>query len=118
MYSNSIDHYNLTYLYLNSLPPPIDKPIPPPRKASADVQFGYLYGTVNLTCEAEAEPAADFTWYRQNKKLNPKVHLIHSEGHESILQVGSICFLFPFFCRAAINIFSVADCRQRYESFR
>ncbi|KAJ6649771.1 Limbic system-associated membrane protein, partial [Pseudolycoriella hygida] len=63
------------------------KPIPPPRKASADVQFGYLYGVVNLTCEAEAEPAADFTWYRHNKKLNPKVHLIHSQGHESILQI-------------------------------
>ncbi|KAG4072544.1 hypothetical protein HA402_004633 [Bradysia odoriphaga] len=62
-------------------------PIRPPQKASADVQFGYLYGIVNLTCEAEAEPAAEFTWYRHNKKLNPKVHLIHSEGHESILQI-------------------------------
>lgn len=67
-----------------------DKPITPPRKASANVQFGYLYGIVNLTCEAEAEPAADFTWYRNNKKLSPKVHLIHSEGHESILQVRLI----------------------------
>lgn len=67
----------------------LDKPIPSTIKASANIQYGYLYGVVNLTCEAEAEPAADFTWYRHKKLLNPKVHLIHSEGHESIMQVWS-----------------------------
>lgn len=65
-----------------------DKPIAPPRKASADIQFGYIKGTVNLTCEAEAEPAANFTWYRNNKKLSPKVHLMQTEGHFSVLQVS------------------------------
>lgn len=65
-----------------------------------------MYGVVNLTCEAEAEPAADFTWYRHNKKLNPKVHLIHSEGHESILQVRSkelFSFQFSFFDQMEIK---------------
>lgn len=30
--------------------------------------FGYIGGEVNLTCEALAEPAANFTWFRQHKK--------------------------------------------------
>lgn len=67
-----------------------DKPIAPPRKASADIAFGYVHGMVNLTCEAEAEPAANFTWYRHGKKLSHKVHLIHSEGHVSYLQVYGV----------------------------
>lgn len=64
-----------------------DKPILPTVKASADVQYGYLYGIVNLTCEAEAEPPANFTWYHKDNELSPKKYIIHSEGHESILQV-------------------------------
>lgn len=68
----------------------LDKPMAPPRKASADITFGYINGIVNLTCEAEAEPYANFTWHRHNKKLSSKIHLIHSEGHLSVLQVITI----------------------------
>lgn len=64
-----------------------DRPVPPPHKASAEITFGYIHGIVNLTCEAEAEPAATFSWFRHNKKISPKVHLINSEGHFSTLQV-------------------------------
>lgn len=64
-----------------------DRPVAPPHKASAVITFGYIRGVVNLTCEAEAEPAANFTWSRDNKKLSNKVHLIHTVGHVSKLQV-------------------------------
>ncbi|GLV31343.1 factor of interpulse interval [Carabus blaptoides fortunei] len=33
--------------------------------------YGYIGGEVNLTCEAVAEPAANFTWFRQHKKTIP-----------------------------------------------
>lgn len=65
-----------------------DKPQLPPRRASANIMYGYVRGTVNITCEAEAEPPATFTWYRDDKELSPKHHFIHTQGHESILQVS------------------------------
>lgn len=57
------------------------------RRESADIQYGYMKGFVNVTCEAEAEPPATFNWSRKNKKLSAKHHqIIHGE-HISTLQV-------------------------------
>lgn len=53
--------------------------------------YGYIKGYVNLTCEAEAEPKAEFFWYRHGKRLLPRSHTIFTGIHSSILQV--ICFL-------------------------
>lgn len=64
-----------------------DKPIAPERRESADVQYGYIKGFVNLTCEAEAQPPAMFKWYRRNKHLHPRHHQIINNEHISVLQV-------------------------------
>lgn len=64
-----------------------DKPILPERRESADIQYGYMKGYVNLTCEAEAQPPATFKWYRKNKHLHPRNHQIVNGEHVSILQV-------------------------------
>lgn len=74
-------------IYRTTNPLSTDKPQLPPRRASANIMYGYVRGIVNVTCEAEAEPPATFTWYRDDKKLSPKQHFIHTQGHESILQV-------------------------------
>lgn len=60
----------------------------PVRREAIDVQYGYLKGYVNVTCEAEAEPPAIFSWYRNNKRLNSKHHQIINSEHISILQVN------------------------------
>lgn len=57
-----------------------------PVHAKVDQAYGYIGGEVNLTCEAVAEPAANFTWYRQHKKS--VAGRIIQEPHWSILQVG------------------------------
>lgn len=59
--------------------------------------YGYLRGIVNITCEAEAEPPAKFTWYRDDKELSPKHHFIHTQGHESVLQVRFCLFSILFY---------------------
>lgn len=64
-----------------------DKPVLPVRRESADIQYGYIDGYVNVTCEAEAEPAATFQWYRNKTRLDPKHYQITSGEHVSILQV-------------------------------
>lgn len=51
-------HYSSSFLFQI-----LDKPIPPVRRESADIQYGYIKGFVNLTCEAEAQPPATFKWY-------------------------------------------------------
>ena len=39
--------------------------------------YGFISGTANLTCEVEAEPPAEFTWYRVNPESgNNKMHTI------------------------------------------
>lgn len=58
------------------------------RRESADIQYGYVKGFVNLTCEAEAQPSATFKWYRKNKHLHPRNHQIVNGEHISILQVN------------------------------
>lgn len=60
----------------------------PVRRESADVQYGYLKGFVNVTCEAEAEPPATFMWHRNNEHLNSRHHQIINSEHISILQVS------------------------------
>lgn len=64
-----------------------DKPVRPIRRESADIQYGYIKGIVNVTCEAQAEPPAKFRWYRHNKQLNPEHHQIIIGEHMSMLQV-------------------------------
>lgn len=64
-----------------------DKPISQGRRESVDVQYSYLKGNVNISCEAEAEPPATFTWYRDKKRLKPQEHQISTSNHESVLQV-------------------------------
>lgn len=54
---------------------------------SGNVTYGYVGGAVNLTCEATAEPAANFTWSANNKKFSHKSHLIYSGQHVSMLQI-------------------------------
>lgn len=78
------------------------------KKVREETIYGYLKGTVNLTCEAEAQvmsyekmssilyqnlqffflqPAAEFMWYRNNKRLVPRSHPIFNGPHFSYLQV-------------------------------
>ncbi|XP_055540722.1 neuroglian-like [Wyeomyia smithii] len=64
------------------------KPVFPRRGyGSANITYGYVGGSVNLTCEAMAEPPANFTWSANNKKFTHKSHLIYSGPHVSLLQI-------------------------------
>ncbi|XP_055386241.1 neural cell adhesion molecule 1-like [Condylostylus longicornis] len=53
-----------------------------------DIRYAYITGEVNLTCEATAEPPANFTWYRQGKKVDKKLHKIFNEPHRSVLNIA------------------------------
>ncbi|XP_035774509.1 hemicentin-1-like isoform X1 [Anopheles albimanus] len=64
------------------------KPYLPKWKPSVVDAYGYVHGMVNLTCEAAAEPPANFTWYAGGKKLTPKSHTIHYGQHVSMLQIS------------------------------
>lgn len=67
------------------------------RLQSADIQYGYLKGHVNVTCEAIADPLPQFHWYRNNKLLDPKHYQIVSTEYMSVLQVNFIAiFRFEF----------------------
>lgn len=59
------------------------------KEMAIDVQYGYLKGLANVTCEAEAEPPATFTWYRENRLLDPRIYPVHNELHTSVLQVSA-----------------------------
>uniref|UniRef100_A0A1S4H1B3 Neural cell adhesion molecule 1 n=1 Tax=Anopheles gambiae TaxID=7165 RepID=A0A1S4H1B3_ANOGA len=63
------------------------KPYMPPWKKSISDAYGYVGGMVNLTCEATAEPPANFSWSANNKKLTPKSHIIYNGRHVSMLQI-------------------------------
>ena len=77
----------------------------PPWKKSISDAYGYVGGMVNLTCEATAEPPANFSWSANNKKLTPKSHIIYNGRHVSMLQVrgwwrphhGPLLLLIHFF---------------------
>lgn len=55
------------------------------RRIEQEIRFGYIKGYVNLTCEADAEPAPEFIWYRDGKKV---FHNVYNEPHTSVLQVS------------------------------
>ncbi|XP_053677613.1 neural cell adhesion molecule 2-like [Anopheles nili] len=63
------------------------KPYLPPWKTTVSDAYGYVSGVVNLTCEATAEPPANFSWSANNKKLTPKSHIIYNGRHVSMLQI-------------------------------
>uniref|UniRef100_A0A182NEE1 Neural cell adhesion molecule 1 n=1 Tax=Anopheles dirus TaxID=7168 RepID=A0A182NEE1_9DIPT len=63
------------------------KPYLPGRKQSVKDAYGYVGGVVNLTCEATAEPPANFSWSANNKKFTPKSHIIYNGRHVSMLQI-------------------------------
>ncbi|XP_031634905.1 neural cell adhesion molecule 2-like [Contarinia nasturtii] len=63
------------------------KPIIPVHRESADVQYGYLKGYVDIICEAEAEPPATFRWYRNKQRLDPGEYEISYGEHSSTLRI-------------------------------
>lgn len=83
---HSIDDFLLPHL------PPTDKPyfIHRGTYGSRNVTYGYVGGMVNLTCEATAEPPANFTWSANNKKFSHKSHHIFTANHISMLQVSPL----------------------------
>ena len=56
---------------------------------STEEAYGFIGGTVNMTCSALAEPGAEFTWINDNKTLQPGddgIEIFNSL-HHSTLQV-------------------------------
>ncbi|XP_077288074.1 neural cell adhesion molecule 1-A-like [Arctopsyche grandis] len=62
------------------------KPIAP-KHARAEIAYGYISGTVNLTCEALAEPAANFTWHFNGGPVSKNTGRIFEDTHVSVLVV-------------------------------
>lgn len=62
---------------------------------SYDYYYGYIKGFVNLTCEAIAEPLAEFTWKRDDKKMPPisNYHQIFTSENQSVLQVSITTYI-------------------------
>ncbi|XP_055641302.1 neural cell adhesion molecule 2-like [Toxorhynchites rutilus septentrionalis] len=58
-----------------------------PDYSRGNVTYGYVGGAVNLSCDAVAEPPANFTWSSNNKKFSHKNHLIYGGQHVSMLQI-------------------------------
>nr|XP_045615517.1 neural cell adhesion molecule 2-like isoform X2 [Procambarus clarkii] len=53
-----------------------------------DQAYSYMMGEVNLTCEAVAEPQANFTWIKENKIITPSDTVqIFNDDHKSTLQL-------------------------------
>lgn len=77
--------YVLSIIYTIHIRISIDKPYM--KRIEQEIRFGYIKGYVNLTCEADAEPPAEFIWYRDGKKV---FHNVHNGPHISILQVSII----------------------------
>ncbi|KZS20919.1 neural cell adhesion molecule 1-B [Daphnia magna] len=48
--------------------------------------YGFIGGTVNMTCSAVAEPGADFIWIKDNRTLHPSddVQIFNSDHHSSL----------------------------------
>ncbi|GAB0095936.1 Neural cell adhesion [Sergentomyia squamirostris] len=67
-----------------------------------NVQYIYMNGTANLTCEAEAEPLANFSWFRHGKKINPRQQTIHRGRGISQLEITltDISVLGQYRCKA------------------
>lgn len=75
-----------------------------------DIQYIYTNGTANLTCEAVAEPPANFSWYRHGKKINPRQQTIHMARDISQLEITLTdpSVLGQYRCRAA-NLLGAVD---------
>lgn len=51
-------------------------------------QYGYIGGRSSISCEAMAEPPANFTWYRNKKRLHSgDKYTIHNEPYNSTLVI-------------------------------
>ncbi|XP_042875130.1 neural cell adhesion molecule 1-like isoform X2 [Penaeus japonicus] len=65
--------------------------------------YGYVTGDVNLTCEAVAEPHANFTWIKDNQIIEPNdtVQIIN-EDHKSVLRlkVTDVDMFGDYVCKA------------------
>lgn len=67
----------------------LDKPQWRSPTVGSVMAYGFIGGETNLTCDAVAEPEANYTWYRNGKeirhqKLNVTEILV---GDKSVLQV-------------------------------
>lgn len=50
--------------------------------------YSFLSGKVNLTCEVQAEPEANFTWTKDEEVMQPSnIVQIFNNNNTSILQV-------------------------------
>lgn len=82
-------HYHLSVRNLNTCIP-LTVPDKPRRlMKSYDFYYGYIKSFVNLTCEAIAEPSAEFTWKRDDAKMSliSHRHQIFTTENQSVLQV-------------------------------
>lgn len=56
-----------------------------------DQAYSYVTGEVNLTCEAVAEPHANFTWVKDSEVIVPSDTVqIFNDDHKSVLKVSSL----------------------------
>ncbi|XP_063593163.1 neural cell adhesion molecule 1-like [Penaeus indicus] len=65
--------------------------------------YGYVTGDVNLTCEAVAEPHANFTWIKDNQVIEPNETVqIINEDHKSVLRlkVTDVDMFGDYVCKA------------------
>ncbi|KAL7647441.1 UNVERIFIED_CONTAM: hypothetical protein RMT77_001037 [Armadillidium vulgare] len=64
------------------------KPFPNPSSNHINESYSYITGVVNLTCEALAEPQANFTWLKDDNIVNSTENVkIFNTDHRSILQL-------------------------------
>lgn len=65
--------------------------------------YGYVTGDVNLTCEAVAEPHANFTWIKDDQVIEPNETVqIINEDHKSVLRlkVTDVDMFGDYVCKA------------------
>ena len=66
-----------------------DKPQWPPEQQGKF--YGFISGVTNLTCEAKAEPAAEFTWMNKYNEV-VKEGTVVNEARKSVLMVSRSSF--------------------------
>lgn len=56
-------------------------------RESATEQYAYLNGPVNISCKTDANPPANFTWYRKSQKIpkNSEKYKITTDANHSTL---------------------------------
>lgn len=78
---------------------------------SAEEAYGFIGGTVNMTCSALAEPGAEFTWINDNKTLEPgdDVQIFNSLHHSTLqLYVYDESVFGDYECRATNKLGTMA----------